>query len=94
MTDIEQLGQVVIDAARDVTRRNREIYGNPVDDTAHPAEQLLCKAITALDAAEAPDPWEMLRQVREILRMHGEHSVEQAVDDALAWHDKQEASDE
>lgn len=57
----------VIDAARAVIKRTRELYGNPVDHTAHPSEQLLCKAVAALDEAERPDPWAMLARFRDDL---------------------------
>jgi hypothetical protein len=77
MTDIEQLRSNVINAAR--------AMGTGGDG----AWSAVCKAVDALDAAEKPDPVELLREVHR--RQVCGQVLHARIGEALAWHDKQEA---
>ena len=76
MTDIDELRQRVIDAAR-AWRRTEDDYDEAGD---------LVNAIDALDAAEAPDPWGLLREARAHIPPC-EPDRAARIDAALAWHD-------
>lgn len=66
MTDIEQLRQDVIDAARKVVERGARWASQ---GTCYITDEgiLLASALDALDAAERPDPWELLRRLLDLL---------------------------
>ncbi len=65
MPDIDALTQVVVDAARAQVFHLRQLYGDPVDDTASPDERDFDCAVRALDEALHPDP---LRDAIALLR--------------------------
>mgnify|MGYP000893471734 CR=1 FL=1 len=85
MTDIDELRQRVIDAAR-AWRRTEDDYDEAGD---------LVNAIDALDAAETPDPWELLREYVSDAADADDHTWESFCADwvprvraALAWREQ------
>ena len=90
MTDIEALRSNVINAARAC----RDHWNDP-SPVGIAFETDLMDAVDALDAAEKPDPWELLRRVHYALDGDpGDVScspLHEEIEEALEWHDKQEA---
>lgn len=87
MTDVRELEQRVIEAARVISRCN------PGGECpSH--NQRLRVAIEELDAALEPDPWQLLRSVRNMIPADSTPRMmcQRAIDDALAWRDKQETA--
>lgn len=88
MTDIDELRQRVIDAAR-AWRQSEDDYDEAGD---------LVNAIDALNAAEAPDPWEILREAHDRLTDPSRASASnepmiRTIESALAWHDANDQQD-
>lgn len=80
MTDIEKLRQDVIDSVKayrcdPVPGRWRDVLAN----------------LDALDAAEKPGVWALLRHAR--YHISDRDQTARSIDAALAWHERQEAQD-
>lgn len=89
MSDIERLRLDVINAARTVVRHWQD-NNEPVNAKA----SVLCKAVDALDEAEKPDPWKLLREARQLAREAKEapgisysetDSLQRRIELALQW---------
>ena len=79
MTDIDELRQRVIDAAR-AWRQSEDDY----DETDE-----LVNAIDALDAALTPDPWELLRETHSFIERGGDCGpLADRIEAAIAWREK------
>ena len=92
MSDVEKLRQDVINAAREVTDMPA---GSLIPQRLNlVAYQCLASSVAALDEAEKPDPWMLLRYVDN--RIHSDWSLPggdplpQMIDAALAWKEAQQ----
>lgn len=88
MTSLDDARQQVIDAARAIRHATNMEDGRYIE---------LRDAVDALDAAEKPDPWELLRVANDRLReiavgtfavdgVRSDRTIDR-IDAALAWHD-------
>ncbi len=93
MSNLDQLRQDVIDAARDCVMNS---YMQAHDD-CHAGSDVccLCSALDALEKAEKPDPWLLLSYVWNRLEEGVSISIDTTMDnlpqmigDALAWRER------
>lgn len=107
MSDIERLRQDVINAAREY-KQSIHGYDKPMRvsvpndegaDRFFAAHNKMIGALDALDEAERPDPWELLRGVQDMGGVwfddtaemrHKARDLDYLIDKALAWKEAQQ----
>lgn len=87
MSNLDQLRQDVIDKARVVSRGKDN--GGVILPAPPVALNALDDALTALDEAQKPDVWGLLRSMRNmIVETSAGHLAKDAIDSALAWRER------
>lgn len=89
MSDIEALQLRVVEAAKAWADEKQGTYFQPGSSGGS-----LQDAVRALEQAERPDPWELLKAIYEDkplwTHMARESYVQGRIKDALVWYDKQQ----